>query len=231
MQDLIGEIWQAVQDHPDHAMPPQHREILYRALWPSLDLSGARRELMLQRSELELEPDDVQFGELAVLSAQHVLPIWDRFATPGIRSGKGMGQEIRLPRWILEVARDVLRDKIEPIKAYDMLGDFYDLVTEASHLVPYPVWSVANSAYSALNVILGGVCFPITVDEATGAEVMGDEDPSTYAASACAISDENMPGEWWSNAENALPLGFYGDNALGFWEWWLATAVPGAWQK
>jgi hypothetical protein len=205
--------------------------VLYQTLWPSLDLSGVRREVMLETGELELMPEDVQFGELAILSAQHVLPLWDRFATMGLRSGKGIGQEIRLPRWILEVARDVLRERIEPIKAYDLLGDFYDLVAETSHLVPYPVWCVGNAAYAALNVILGGVCFPISVDESTGSENIGDEDPALYAASACAISDDNMPGEWWSNAENALPLGFHADNTLGFWEWWLGTAVPGAWQR
>ncbi len=230
-QALIGEIWQAVQSHPEHALPPQHRDLLYQTLWPALDLSGVRREAMLQDDELDLTLADIQFGELAILSAQHVLSIWDGFATPGIRSGKGMGQEIRLPRWILEVSRDVLNEKTEPIKAYDLLGDFYDLVQETSHLVPYPVWSVGSAAYKALNVILGGACFPISVDESTGAEIMGDEDPAIYAAYACAMSDDNPPGEWWSNAANALPLGFHAENALGFWEWWLGTAVPNAWRR
>jgi hypothetical protein len=230
-QDLISEIWQAVQSHPQHALPPQHREILYRTLWPSLDLSGARREVVLQKSELNLTPEDAQFGELAILSAKHVLPIWDWFATPGVRSGKGMGQEIRLPRWILEVARDVLRERVEPIKAYDMLGDFYDLVEETSRLVPYPVWSVASAAYAALSVILGGACFPVSVDDSTGVETLRDEDPAMYAANACIISDDNSPGEWWNNAEHALPLGFHAENALSFWEWWLGTAVPEAWQR
>jgi hypothetical protein len=230
-QDLIAEIWQAVQIHPEHALPPQHREILYQTLWPSLDLSGARREIMLQKDEIMLTPEDIQFGELAILSAQHVLPVWDRFATPGIRSGKGMGQEIRLPRWILETARDVLRDRIEPIKAYDLLGDFYDLVEETSYLVPYPVWSVGKAAYAALNVILGGACFVVSVDDATGVESLADEDPAMYAANACAILDDNLPGEWWSNTENALPFGFLAENALGFWEWWLGTAAPNAWQR
>ena len=176
-------------------------------------------------------PEDIQFGELAILSARHVLPIWDWFATPGVHSGKGMGQEIRLPRWILEASRDVLQDRVEPIKAYDLLGDFYDLVSETSHLVPYPVWSVARSAYSAFSLILGGACYPAGVDEASGIETLGDEDPAMYAANACAISDSNMPGDWLNNPENALPLDFHAENTLGFWEWWLATAVPGAWQK
>lgn len=230
-QTLIGEIWEAVQSHPEHALPPQHREVLYQTLWPSLDLSGARREAILQDDELDPTPDDVQFGELAILTAQHVLTIWDGFATPGIKTGKGMGQEIRLPRWILEVARDVLHEKIEPIKGYDLLGDFYDLVGETSHLVPYPVWSVGSAAYAALSAILGGACFPITLDEATGFEIMGDVDPALYAANACTISDDNPPGEWFSNAENALPFGFHPENALGFWEWWLGTAVPSAWKR
>lgn len=230
-QALIGEIWQAVQIHPEHALPPQHREILYRTLWPSLDLSGARREIMLQKDEIILSPDDIQFGELAIRSAQHVLPIWDRFATPGIRSGKGMGQEIRLPRWILEVARDVLRDEIEPIKAYDLLGDFYDLVGEVSHLVPYPIWSVASAAYAALNTILGGAPFLVSVDDTTGVEGLTDEDPAMYAANACSVSDDNPSGEWHSGVENALPLAFHADYALVFWEWWLGTAIPAAWQK
>ncbi len=230
-QALISEIWQAVQIHPEHALPPQHRELLYRTLWPSLDLSGARREAMLQKDDLSLTTEDVQFGALAILSAQHVLPIWDGFATPGFRTGKGMGQEIRLPRWILDVSRDVLREKIEPIKAYDLLGDFYDLVAETTHLVPYPVWCVGKAAYSALSVILGGACFPVSVDGSTGVENMGDEDPAIYAAYACAVSDENPPGEWSSNAENALPFGYHAENALGFWEWWLGTAAPSAWQR
>jgi hypothetical protein len=230
VQDLIGEIWQAVQADEAHALPPQHREILYRTLWPTLDLSGRRRDVILRKGDLNPTPEEIQFGELAILSARHVLPIWDAFATPGIKSGKGMGQEIRLPRWILDTARDVLREKIEPLKAYDQLGDFFDLVSETSHLVPYPVWCVANSAYAALNVILGSPCFPISVDEGTGYEIMGDEDPALYAASACAISDDNTPG-WWSDAEHALPLGFHAENTLGFWEWWLGMAVHGAWQK
>lgn len=96
--------------------------------------------------------------------------------------------------------------------------------------MPYPVWSVGRAAYAALNLILGGQCYPAGVDE-QGVETAGDEDPAMYAANACAISDSNLPGDWLNNPDNALPLDFHAENTLGFWEWWLATAVPGAWAR
>ncbi len=181
---------------------------------------------MLDAGELPLSGEDHQFGHLAILTVQHVLPVWDRFATPGMHSGKGLGQEVRLPRWILEAAQDVLRERIEPLKAYEMLAEFYDLVQDVAYYVPYPEWNVANGAYMALNAVLGGVCFPPAPDSPGGA---GDDDPARFAASACATIDDNPAGVWWSNPDSRLPFRMAAENSLGFWEWWLGTAVPSAW--
>ncbi len=229
-QLLVNKIWQEVQAQPETGVSPERRDALYRAIWPDIDLSGARREAMLQDDELLLDLAHTQFGHLAVAAANHVLPIWDRFATPGQKTGKGMGQEVRLPRWILEIAQDVLKERIEPLKAWEMLGDFYDLVTETASLVPYPVWCVANSAYKTLSVILGGECFPSARDQQSAGDT-SDDDPVTIAASACVWDDLNAPGEWWSMYPNHQPFQFSAERALGFWEWWLVTAIPAASQK
>ena len=226
-QLLITKLWQEAQNQPENGILPHRREALYRAIWPSLDISGERREVMIDTDDLPLSEEDFQFGHLAIHAVQHVLPIWDRFATPGALSGKGLGQEVRLPRWILEVAQDVLRERIEPLKAYEMLGDFYDLVDQVAYLTPYPVWSVAKAAYVTLSGILGAECFPVAAEtgEAT------DDDPARYAAAACATLDENPAGDWWRNHPNHTPFGFDGVQQLAFWEWWLGTAVPAAAQR
>jgi len=225
-QLLVSKVWQEAQAQPELGILPPRRAALYAAIWPALDLSGERREAMIDTDDLPLSLEDFQFGHLAIHAAQHVLPIWDRFATPGAHSGKGLGQEVRLPRWILEVGQDVLKERIEPLKAYELLGDFYDLVDQVAGLVPYPVWCVAKSAYVALSGILGGACFPVAPDNGEA----GDDDPARYATAACAAIDENQPGEWWRSPDMA-PVGFDPAPQLAFWEWWLGTAVPAAYQR
>jgi WD40 repeat protein len=209
LNQRLSEALQAVRGHPEHELTPPYRHLLYVALGARVwvddlveahDLSGVLRR-----------------ASLGIMTARHTID----------RAGPGREAELAARSW-LEWAEEVVRLTAERrITATEREA----LDTGSSK----PAWRLAEMAYaadrtSAATVSLmaaaalraavsdqlalwedGGLFHPAGTDENVADADLDVEDLDVAALAARAEAGE-VTGK-----------------RLAFWEWWLTTALPAAW--
>ncbi len=191
LQQTVHRVYQSMLSHPEHRVPPFDRQSIYQVLD---SLSRCAR------------------GWLALLTARHVLPIWEQ-----VRLGDPM------PAHLLDMTEAVLRGITETNianqqveKAWERLDKLGSDLTASSSSSPL---FAAQAAISAVKESIGEFPFAgIQIDEFTGDEELDPwcTDTALWAAAAFAgrIGDDTSDSA----------------KRREFWEWWLMQALPTAWQ-
>ncbi len=164
---------------------------------------------------------DYVLGGLAILTAKHVSPIWDKAwlqLPPEFKN-------VATPNQILEIAQNILDRKIEiNEKLFELCADF-EIGLNIEEWVTYDVASTYSAAYYTLHLILfGGQNLKHTFSFDTEIASLCPDFASEALKGYSAI-DKNPPGEGF--AEEMVE--FDPQRRLEFWEWWLTEAIPQAW--
>lgn len=204
---LLLDASSAVMDDPDHHLATRYRQALYHAFGPLIDLSGARFRHLHETGHLDDALEHRRYGYLALLTARHVVPFWERGSTAVRQRFPDIPPT--MPQDMLALGDAVLHGRIHPDEACGVLfNDWYHMMHGLRHS-PYPAWCAVQAAYAATEMILG---VPVDVTDA--------------AVQAYSAIDTNDPARTPldRNAVQFDPV-----KRLAFWAWWLNEAIPTAW--
>ncbi len=201
---------------------------------------------------------DKAFGWLAILTAEKVLPIWEKYGVPE----KDNQNYSYAPNKMLIVARGVLNKSIDADQAKgDLREKFYFGMSGISKYVTETVYYSMEVAYIALELAITGleeglIYIDIKNQNQRSEERLAfetDEDKRFLEAAsnlnpifiaqtdfavkaliAFAAKDINEPGKWSYTRHDPnqefVPLKNDPPKELEFWEWWLTEAIPKAWE-
>lgn len=203
---LPKELTQAIENardamlrYPQHDIGAGYRHTIWAALGPRADSPQETKSIGLKRR-----------ATLAILSTQHVLPLWER-ARPGDTT----------PQHILAEAERALNKAVDKQKVWKDRNrywvQFNDLINENEK--NDVIASVGFAAVQALTAALQDERFdPDRIDiHLTDFDIDVEElDASFFAAAAYAH------GPIWAPQSSAA-------KRREFWEWWLKDAVPSVW--
>lgn len=213
----IDKALEEIRSHPEHRLEAKRRRMIYEAF-------GEKSDLVAKRAR----------GWLAVLTAQYVLPIGEKFLP---------NEDI--PRRLVTLAQRVLEGTVDPqvaskreiVEGVDIQDWGYP---EES---PWNVYIAGKTGDRALMETLGQDPF------ALGVVWIPDQNMTMFVSDAREV--HGVPMDQWSDemlAENfgdtasAAAVAFAcdplsptlkcdPDKFLAFWEWWLIEAIPMAWEK
>jgi len=209
LAEIIDDALATVRNHPEHRLGAKQRRTVYESFGPRNDPTANRAR-----------------GWLAVLTAQHVLPI-----------GEQVFPDEDIPRRLVEMAEGVLEGAIDPQVAHRReIVEGVDIQDWGyPEEAPWNVFLAGKTGERALAetlgqdlLALGLVWVDIDTPDESGipmeewpdeklAEDYGDTASAAAVAFAC---DPHSP------AIKCDP-----DRFLDFWEWWLTEAIPTAWEK
>jgi hypothetical protein len=214
---MLLEVLEEVRRHPEHDIPGYRRMELYQSFGPSINLSGAPYKRLISSSRFDISDQHRNYGSLAVSTASYVLPIWDKSVSHILATDDTIPAD--LLHNILLVSKGVLYQDVDPYEASIMLNhDFYHTLGSISFGVGYKVWGVANAAYNALRMVLG-------------VSPLEDKDDAAVIAAKSYAAIEGTPEEGETGSPGIEPVQFDAQKRLEFWEWWLAEAIPAAWEQ
>ena len=185
----------ALEQHPEHLLLPIYRQAIYRAFAVHDDPSQRRARALL-----------------AVLTARHVLPIWQHEQP-----------DDHLPERLLATADGVMAGQVAPAQAETIFQEAWEWLpqlrveqwgkSEAHH--------AGTAAVFALQEVLGEESFDNASigEEETDGDYLDPtcSDTAMWAAAACA-------GPSWDRTYDVA-------KGREFWTWWLHEAIPLAWDS
>jgi hypothetical protein len=190
----------AMLQNPQYNLNLGYRHSIWAALGPRANSSQGSKRFGLQRR-----------ATLAILSARHVIPIWE---------GAGLNDDT--PHRILIEAEQVLNGTVDVQTADRDFGEFWTYMDNlASKFEDSRPVMVGYSAAKALLTALFDEKFdPFHIDyDLTDADVDPYDSDAAFAA-AVAYAD----GSIWNPDSSST-------KRREFWEWWLSEAVPTAWSS
>jgi len=226
LEQEISESLRELRLDPDHQLSASRRLSIYQALcpaFPALDLTRNYYNAFVATSCPSISIEHRRYGYLGILTAQHVLPIWDRSVKPADRW---------MPRKMLAFAEDVLKGIKKPSEVNGFyLEDFHHFL-DMQFEVKYDAWCALRASYDALGMCLGAPPFTRCYDLDKNKFVLSDNDAAQFAVVAYSIVDDSEPGDWRTHFRKTRNKEWIFDfeKRLEFWEWWLTEAVPAAWR-
>jgi hypothetical protein len=193
LNEIIEQALIAVRAHPQHDLELGYRQAIWAALEAPTDGTEEAKNIGRKRRLL-----------LAILSAKHVLPIWEK-----------MRPDDTIPHNLLTKAERSLFEKVE-----SLLDDFSVFATYMNNINYEPAVMAGESAAMTLSTALWDEKFdPANIDyNLTNADL----DPD-YSDAALLASVAYANGSIWEPSSDP-------EKRCKFWEWWLTEAVPMAWQ-
>jgi len=231
-QRLIARQLQAIRNDPEHRLRPIDRLIIYESFGASIDLSGDIYTHLLKTGQLVWPYGQRSYAHLAILTAHHVLPIWEQ-AIPVLRD-RDETIPVELSQQMLAIAERVLRGTIDPAEANGLLStQFHTDVWLLNQETTFEVWYACSACYHALSMVLGRKPFQLpNVDPSLTDEMLNGTTADVAAAAVKAYtainSDELDVG--WSKETVPSAIRFDVKKRQDFWEWWLTEAIPAAWE-
>lgn len=222
-QQLIDQYLEEVKLDPQHHLPGASRLAIYKSFGKSrFSREPCPREQNYRRFlEAELKTSaiaDYARGWLAVLTAKHVIPIWERYYNPLDYS------DVSTPQDILQVAEEVLYNKADIILAATLLCNEFNWPVEVG--ANYDFACAYRASYFALDMILSDSEFlNFLSQENDKAEDIHHDFASTAMQAYCFVN--NGSGETWFSVQNPE---FDPQKCLEFWLWWLTEAIHQAWE-
>jgi hypothetical protein len=183
----------AMWQHPAHQLLPVHRRAIYHAMGENEALSSLRVR-----------------GQLALLSAQYVLPIWLK-----ARSSD------HLPENTIKLGEDLWHRRVAAKTVDGQLGDAWKYFEQLAYtsVGSDNVFFAGFAAVKAVSEVLGRDQFKNTLIDEEATDQSLDPWSSDTAAHAAAA----YGGPVWIAVSDI-------SRRKDFWEWWLDVAVPAAWQ-
>jgi hypothetical protein len=242
LHQLIGVSLDEFRSRPDHDLQPLTRLAIYDAFGPTFaPPEFTARVANLQHGRLSLTAADRARAHQAIITAEHVLPLWVKsLEEAGLSWDQGVLDEVdedgaavyrtpleELPSFLLMLAREALQPELEPARvkalfreeceAHELLGRCCSFPDDE---FPQVAWSVGWAAHEALDQALGlGPFNRVPLDAAARDEELEQGGAAGgWALRAYALQGVSGPIE-----------GFDPQRRLEFWEWWLAEAIPAAW--
>lgn len=216
----IAEAAEAVRQNAKHQLSRDHYTALLQSFGPLIDLSGGQS--FFRTRQAPSPPGFRAYGRIAMLTAEHVLPIWEEGINQLFLSGAEFPYSIHLPHSMLAQAQAVLEQRadLEQI-ATQLSNDLYFAMAGLRLYVPYRVFYAAAAAEAALSIVLGG-------------SSQWGEMTDAACRAASVINHTKTVDEWKTMAVSSDPdhaLYRSSDAEHAFWEWWLWEAIPHAWEE
>lgn len=237
-KQLIEQSLKRIHLDSEHHLKAKDRFAIYksfglsRLLRPGYSKHGpsfnSQEYLEFLKNELkQLQVADYALGWLAILTARHVLPVWEQSW-----DSEDSADGILAPEEILMVAERVLRNTYDIEEAYGKLCNDFNVPVELS--TTFEGSCAYRAAFFALEMILisDANYFP-NIYVADDMALDTTSDFALTAMQAYSSTDRNEPGEWSISLEpnsSTLPIEFDKQKRLEFWEWWLTEAIPQAWE-
>jgi hypothetical protein len=228
---MIATILTDVRNDPSHHLRPIHRLTIYEMLGWSEQMVKALYSHP-DANQLLMIPDNYQrFGYLALLTARHVLPIWDQGIQTIVMRDDSI--EIDVPQRLLEAGEAVLNEVPGAVRAARMLGaEAHEWLGTGYFTYPDQLLCVAIAAYRAFAMILGDLPFKQPINSSLTDDDIYEPhgDAALNAAEAfSALEGEALPRRSYTTKRD-LSVQFDVLKRLEFWEWWLTKAIPTAWE-
>jgi len=218
VQLAITEAVANMHQHPDYQLNREHYCALLQSFGPYIDLTGEQSYFKTDR--LPSSPGFRTYSQLALLTATHVLPIWEQTINQLWLCQADLPHDLEMPHHMLTLAQATIDGSINPETVVERLGQLYFDMSGLVLFVTYPAFHAAKAAYDTLHIVLGGSC---RWGEMTNA-----------ACEAVSVIDRTAPGAWYTyNKPSSDPytLIYRNRNATrAFWEWWLWEAIPSVWR-
>lgn len=193
LDKIIEKALTAVRSHPRYDLELGYRQAIWAALETPPDNINQVKDVGRKRRLF-----------LAILSAKHVLPLWEKIRP-----------DDDLPHRCLAQAERNLSEKTKSLQ-----DDYMTAAQIIDDLEYEPVIAAGYSTIKTLSTALWDERFdPTSIDYTLTNE---DLDPD-YTDSALFASYAYANGSVWEEDSNDK-------KRLEFWEWWLTEAVPKAWQ-
>lgn len=203
LQQAIDQAYEAVEQHPQHALLPFYRGEIYKAISPAI--YNALREL--------IDPPAYRVRVmLSLLTGPQILPVWQQERP-----------DDTWPQDLLDMVERVLRGTVSPEQASIEAEKAFDQAGELAQTMEEPalqrVWAVVAFAIEALFEAAGAHGFGTMIISRNETDANLDpwtSDPALWAAAAYA-------GPVWDPESDSI-------RRKEFWEWWLREALPAAWE-
>lgn len=197
LSQAVHRALRAIDEHPDHMLLPVYRQAVYQAFVSGNEAGGRRAR-----------------GLLSVLTARHVLPIWQREQPDDM-----------MPERLLATADGVTTGQIDAARVDAVIDEAWEWLPA----LKIERWGNPD-AYNA------GAAAVFALQETRGEGFLegvriGDDDPddeffdpgtgdtALFAAAAFA-------GPSWDDTDDTFdPM-----KAREFWTWWLREAIPTVWE-
>lgn len=222
-QRLIEHYLEEVRLDPQHHLPGASRLAIYKSFGKSRFSRnpcpiGQNYERFMEIGLKTSTVADYARGWLAVITATHVLFIWERDYNQLDYHG------ISTPQDILQVAEEVLHNKADVTVAIRLLCNEFNWPVEVG--AKYDFACAYRSAYFALEMILSDSEFlGFLSQENDKAEDIRPDFAST-AMQAYSFVNAGSDDTWFSVQKPEFDPQKY----LEFWEGWLTVAIPQAWK-
>lgn len=237
LSDLLQASLQSMQNHPEYHLLPAQRYAIYLGFGDEIDLSGERFNSNREGKMLQVPFAQRVYGSLALISAKHVLPVWEDAIPAMLRFEDDF--PIEQPFELLECCENVLELQPGSIGNALMLLGYYHgwLGVVASEqrdgIVSRSAEFAAKTIETALEAILGTRPFQDGINATSSNEVptMSDDIAALACAAYCtipistAITQATIPWKYVSDSQIDL------QKRREFWEWWLIEAIPAAWEQ
>ncbi|OPX86540.1 MAG: hypothetical protein A4E53_02973 [Pelotomaculum sp. PtaB.Bin104] len=195
----IGLAHEAMMAHLQHDLNLGYRRLIWAGLGPHMNSSCQNELIGLKRRV-----------NLAILAAQMVLPIWNKFYPSD-----------DLPYRCIDLARQVLNKNLDENVAWEQRNMFWSKLIDKGNRDQenQVVQGVGFSAVQVLTTALRDEIFePLKIDlNLTDADIDPEAMDSSFFAAAAYAN-----GAIWNSGSDSL-------KRQKFWEWWLKEAVPMAW--
>ena len=221
VQTLCSHYLEQVRNHPHHHMSSKGRIEIYQAFGESArpnDLKDlAAEEEKAKNGSLIFSQADKVLGYLSFLTAEKVVPIWQRARSQpdGAENEELYGNPIT----VIEVGRKILQGT-EPLKSSIELLAQYQANTfcfEEENKYELEFVFATGAACEALETLYSGITLMVATGAAFYEDAMKAFPPHDFASKAIiayAGFEEDNPNE----------------KRLEFWKWWLTEAIPQAWE-
>ena len=196
----LSKAHEAISGHPKHDLDLGYRHLIWAEFgFPKShsnqdDLMGYKRRTCL-----------------AILTARHVLPIWNKFYLNNDLPGRS-----------INLALKMFNEKVEEETAWKERNMSWEQLLEMGNLDEkyQNVHGAGFSAVQALTTSLRDEIFdPLEINlELTDADIDPDEMDASFFASVAFAK-----GPVWDPDSDSL-------KRKEFWEWWIKEAVPNAWK-
>jgi len=199
LQNLVTALINAVQTHPQHALLPFQRHMIYDYFGKVAVVSSRRRR-----------------GWLAIITAERVLPLWQQ-----ARPQDNQAEQL------LVHARLALRSEDDLQFATTLAGDVWNwFMNDYGDRRRFKEIQRTAEAFYVLAAAVQALLVAAGKDNSEGCvdqEDDTDADVDAWSTDAAGWAIAAFAGPTWEqDSDNA--------KRLEFWTWWLATAVPTAWE-